>query len=297
MYLIQSDFKKLIQTDNLTDIIGSDTNLLNSAILTAQSQAKSYLIQKYDITAEMADLNEWDSTLVYLAGARVYVRPAAYDATHRYLIGDFCTYNDAVYICYTAHIGAGTIAFSLNDWRMYNLLFVMYYGAYPQPLFDENKIYKKGDHVFWKNNTYTCNVATLALSHSTQLQYMKYDLIPGTNVFPDDPLLGLQTWGTGTAYSIAANTIPASNPTKWAVGDTRNQQLVMVCLDIALYILHTRIAPRNIPDLRVKRYDDAISWLKDVAKGQYITADLPTIQPSQGNRVQWGSEIKKVNQY
>ena len=77
-------------------------------------------------------------------------------------------------------------------------------------------------------------------------------------------------------------------------GDDRQAQLVSLLVDITLYHLHSRISARNIPDLRVKRYDDAIMWLKMVANGA-ISPDLPVIAPEQGKRTIWGSNTKKEN--
>ena len=82
----------------------------------------------------------------------------------------------------------------------------------------------------------------------------------------------------------------------WKFGDNRNQQLVNYFIDIALYHVHSRISPRNIPDLRVKRYDDAIKWLKMAGRGD-ITAELPLIQPKQGARVRYGGQVKNINTY
>lgn len=54
----------------------------------------------------------------------------------------------------------------------------------------------------------------------------------------------------------------------WASTDTnRNALLVMYAVDMLLYHLHSRINPNQIPEIRAKRYDDAIEWLKAVTKG------------------------------
>lgn len=70
----------------------------------------------------------------------------------------------------------------------------------------------------------------------------------------------------------------------------------MRLIDITLYHLHSRINPRNIPDLRKDRYDGnrdaqtlgAIGWLKQVAAGK-INADLPNIVPEQGLAMRYGT--------
>jgi len=61
-----------------------------------------------------------------------------------------------------------------------------------------------------------------------------------------------------------------------ATGDTRDQYLVMITIDIALYHLWSKRAPRMIPEYRKTRYDDALAWLTDVGQGD-ITTFLPAI--------------------
>ena len=53
-YLILPDLKLLIQTDNLTAIVGSDYTLVTRAINAALTEVKSYLVQKYDFTKVQA---------------------------------------------------------------------------------------------------------------------------------------------------------------------------------------------------------------------------------------------------
>ncbi|MDC9722376.1 MAG: DUF1320 family protein [Urechidicola sp.] len=59
-----------------------------------------------------------------------------------------------------------------------------------------------------------------------------------------------------------------------AQNDTRNAHIVMTTIDCALYHLYTSIAPERIPEHRATRYEDALSWLKDVSRGK-VAADLP----------------------
>jgi len=63
--------------------------------------------------------------------------------------------------------------------------------------------------------------------------------------------------------------------------ESRNQLLVMYAVDMLLYHLHSRINPNQIPEIRVKRYDDALEWLKAVAKGT-LSPNLPLLQNEQG---------------
>ena len=72
-------------------------------------------------------------------------------------------------------------------------------------------------------------------------------------------------------FAIADTTAgesPESAPAKWTKGDNRHQYLLTIFIDIMLYHAHSRINPRNIPDFRISRYDDAILWLKMVNSGK-----------------------------
>lgn len=61
-----------------------------------------------------------------------------------------------------------------------------------------------------------------------------------------------------------------------ATAEQRNSFIIMIALDCALYHLYSSIAPNKIPKHRAERYQDALEWLKSVAKGETI-ADLPLL--------------------
>lgn len=90
--------------------------------------------------------------------------------------------------------------------------------------------------------------------------------------------------------------ISAWQPVSWLSGDDRSGLIVQKTIDITLYHLHASIAPSNIPELRNKRYEDAIMFLKDCANGN-ITLDSPLLEPKQGHRIRWGGNIKNNNTY
>ena len=62
-----------------------------------------------------------------------------------------------------------------------------------------------------------------------------------------------------------------------ATGEKRNHFLLMIAIDIALYHLWSKRAPRKIPELRSERYQDALNWLRAVGEGT-MTTDLPQLQ-------------------
>jgi hypothetical protein len=289
-FLIASDYKKQIQSDNLNQIVGSGTSILSSAELTAIEEITSYLIQKYDLTNEFQPLAAWDKSLVYKASNRVYLDAPAYVASTDYTVGQYCTNAGNFYQCTTNTTGT----FAPASWLLIGAQYQIYFVQYPFQTFDYTNTYVTGDQVFWKDKIYTAAFSTSMLSQNSALQYGSYQQLPLPNLAPDD-VNALQRWGSGTDYSIAANTA-ITDTTKWTAGDNRSQQLVTYLVDMALYHVHSRIAPRNIPDLRVKAYDDAIRWLKMAGRGE-ITANIPLLKPTQGSRIRYGGNVKNVNSY
>jgi phage gp36-like protein len=111
--------------------------------------------------------------------------------------------------------------------------------------------------------------------------------------FEDDNL----TYKALTAHTSATN--PDADPTNWVeISDTRDQQLKLYLIDVTLYHTHSRINPRNIPDLRLLRRDEAIKWLTMISKGD-ITVNLPEIdaENKQGYSITYGGETKRTNSY
>lgn len=290
-YIIQPDYKKLIQTDNLSAIIGADYSLLDQVNSAAQTEVTSYLTQKYDCSREFTDTLLWDRATAYKAGQRVYLDATAYNAGATYALNNLTLQAGNVYICTTAITSAEV--FTIGHWQLIGAQYAMFYVTLPYPEFNYSSLYAVGTQVWWKDKTYTALLATLVYTHETQLQINSHNTTQ--NFAPDDVVDGAKYWGTGTAYALTAGTLPTA--AGWTAGDNRNQQLVNYCIDVSLYTVHSRIAPRNIPELRVKRYDDVIKWLKNVAQGKEITAALPLIQPSQGMRIRWGGDVKRVNNY
>lgn len=84
------------------------------------------------------------------------------------------------------------------------------------------------------------------------------------------------------------------------VGTARNARIVMLMVDVVLYHIHSRVAPRNIPEIREVRYEQAIEWLKAVNKGT-IVPDLPmlddTINGGSLSELKLGSNPKLNHSY
>lgn len=309
MYLIPPDFTRIIQDQNLSQIITSDQAILTVSTLTAQAEAVAHLRQKYDVSSELRDITPWDKTLTYLAGGRVYLDPATYNATLTYNTGAYALVDTIAYKC----IANGTTgAFDATRWTQVGSRYDMYHAVLPHPLFDYQQVYRTGDQVYWHGRTYTCAQPTILAGQD--IQFHQLQNIPLSNVFPDDPVSGATAWGAGLAYTVPAAT-DLLNTTYWALGDTRDPEMVQKIADITLFHLHSRISPKNIPTLRTYRYMgnehervikgngeiiyplySALGWLQGCARGA-ITPALPLLQPKQGKRIRYGGTIRNTNSY
>lgn len=311
-YLINADFLLQIQDVNLQQIINNDQNVLELAKQAAQAEATSYLKQKYMLMSEFTPTMMWSNSVSYKAGDRVYLDAPAFSALSTYAINSLVLYLGDIYICTVAVVAAG--AFNPANWTLLGKHYQLFYVTTPYSVFNYLNIYNIGDIVFWNGKIYTSKKATSYISHEAELQIGEIINPKIVNIFPDDPKNGIQYWGVGVPYSILAGTRP-TDTTKWTVGDNRDPKMVMTLIDIVLYHIHCRIAPRNIPELRNVRYNgsvedrinaksrilyptySALGWLQSIADGEDITPELQQIQPKSGARIRHGGSPKNINQY
>lgn len=311
-FLFYGDYAKQIQSENLQQIIGGNQSVLDAIQKAAVEECVSYLKQKYDISQALQITPQHNKTQTYKAGQTVYLNAIVYSATSTYALGALVLQAGNVYKCTTAITVAE--AFTAAKWGLIGAQYTTYYALFPNQIFNYLAVYSVGSQVFWKNKVYTCRIATQILDHEALLQIGRAESEQIVNVFPDDPIKGVQYWGAGVPYSVPANT-EISNATYWTQGDSRDQKLLTICIDIALYHAHSRISPRNIPEFRAHRYiglpEDRISlagriiyptysalgWLQAAATGLDITPNLPTIQPKAGQRIRFGGNMKNQNIY
>lgn len=118
-----------------------------------------------------------------------------------------------------------------------------------------------------------------------------------TTVADESPLNTPGKWGlladNNTFYTCileSTGNLP-TNATYFTAGDDRNPLIKEITVDIVLYNIHSKISPRNIPDVRRVRYDgtgnlkegdSAIATLMQIQKG-IVTLDLPVIVPTVQN--------------
>lgn len=335
MFLTLRDYYSTIQAENLDQILNEDDSFRTTKELSAISEIRSYLIQRYDMTREFADTKAFSFSATYNAGQLVYLDGNTFNQAATYTANDIVLYTGNVYYA-LGSVSAGV--FNPSDWQLLGPQYSLFYIPAPAADYDSETFYTKGDYVFYKNKVYIALTDSRKYSQQDILQYPNYESIPPINSTPDD---SYQTqWGSGTTYSISGlwpiavptdftawsslttyttgqrvsyasliyqaqanstNVTPGTDHTKWQVvawinGDNRNARMVECAIHITLYRLSSRISPRMVPELWVKNYDDEISWLKRCAKGE-ITLEIPLIQPRQGARIRYGGSTSRTNDY
>lgn len=66
-------------------------------------------------------------------------------------------------------------------------------------------------------------------------------------------------------------------------GTARNKTIVAITLDIALYRLHKRTNPRQIPEIRRIAYEDALTMLEKIQKRMVNPVGLPAYVNEDGD--------------
>ena len=290
-YLTSADLKRVIQTNNLNDIVGNDTAMVTYAEQAAITEAVSYLSPKYMTEVEFADTVGFFPMMNYAYKQRFLMDAPAFSNSKTYAQYDTVSYTGNVYWALSV-LAPG--AFNPNNWQLVGKQGNLWYLKAPTGATDfvMSGYYRLGDKVMWNGVQYTCVKETTQYDHGMLIQFGTRENIPPVNQFPD--ALGQQQWTSSGAYYWTGAGVLAN---KFTEADNRNQQLVNYIIDIMLYHLHARISPRNIPELRLERYDNAINWLKQCAKGDDINAGLPRKTPAQGMRIRWGGKIQNNFDY
>lgn len=262
------DYLRVIQADNLSQIIEANSQIQKDTEQAAQAEMIGYLSQRYKTETIFSDTKIFNSSAVYNAKQLVEFTANAFSASSSYTTGQYVLQGGYIY---KSIAGSVAHAFNPSEWTQICLDKTLYFVTLPENEYLSTTTYTIGDKVWFENKVYTALV----------------------NIKGIDPTYS-SYWGTGTTYSVTG--IFPDNTTKWTQGDNRNALIVQYLLDITLYHLHSRINPRNIPDLRKERYNGndpmdrggAIGYLKAVASGD-VNCDLPTIDPSKGLSIRWGN--------
>lgn len=313
-YLILNDYATYIQGDYLRQLTqGNDEKRVTEENVSIQAIAQR-LTQKYDLDSEFTETLPYSRTKIYGAGARAVIDVSAngfivWVASVEYVIGDLVIYAGQGYICTTNNNDS---YFTPSNWTTLGQQYSIFYVAYPDsctlggvsnpatltnpfaPVFNYKNIYTRGDVIFWKGYTYTCNNSSTVTNHQQDLQYSTYGNIPFYNVFPDDTVQNVNGtyWNNKTAFSIDADT-PLSNAA-WVKGDNRNQTIKDAMIRITVFKLSPLIAPKNRPEVWLDDYRSMLRELNEAAEGK-INMLLPLKQPAQGRKTVYGGYVKNIN--
>lgn len=284
-FLIKKDFEKHIQKDNLDQILGGNDFYLDECILLAIAEATSYLAQRYYISKIFRSVDPFSLTKPYRVGDVIW-------GSHTQWL-DSVTYTLDAIIAYQ-----GKVYRKNNDFDAYVAGILPTTNQYFEYLYENETIYSHVG-ILTTINDYDHNKTYEGGSDVVRYYFDYFTCI--VNSYRNHPTI--QNFWIPNDYSQGPGTPPQNIYSGWIKGDTRNPQLKTCLIDIALYHLHSRINPRNIPELRKERYDGnspnqkggAIGWLKNVAHG-LVNADLPEIIDFQ-LPISWGSYEKQNNNF
>jgi hypothetical protein len=272
--LRDNDYLPQIQADNLAQILDSVEDFRLEMEQTAQAEMISYLVQRYITSEVFTNTTVFDITTTYFGKNLIEYTEPTFDALVVYTTNQRVVFDKNIY---NSIAGSAAHAFVPAEWTLIAADKSLYFAKLNEAEYSNKTTYEENDLVWYQNIVYT------ALGQTT-------------GNLPTDASF----WTAGATYSFSGD-LP-DDTSKWTKGDNRNQQIKAYLVDITLYHLYSRINPRNIPELRMIRYDGnspkqhggAIGWLKMVAGGE-VNADLPEILPSQGVSIMGGSKPKRNN--
>lgn len=272
MFLIEKDYKYLIR-DEVLNVVQEDEATRQQAELASVEEVKSYLDPQYATELIFLLHSIWSPLISYNFNAYVLLTAAAYINTQAYAVDDLIEFEGSIFICIDITTAGEDPTSTPAKWT--NLgTDCSFFTALKTQRFEKEIIYEVGEFVFQESK--------------------RYEVVKKTT--------GLESPDTDTNnefFTLNTDTVPAGTlPTDtdfWTLGDTRSPLIVRYVIDITLYELHSRINPRNIPEFRIQRRDDAISYLKNVANPRMnIQADLPfkLFKDKQGTDITWNSNPK-----
>jgi hypothetical protein len=114
-------------------------------------------------------------------------------------------------------------------------------------------------------------------------------------------------WHQGSYYEAVATSLgiePGNDEdfpdwaASWRLRDPRDPKVVSFAVDITLFNLFKRVAPRKLPELRVSLYNQAKEWLELVRDGN-LTPDLPrpVKADESSDAIRWGSNRAQDHYY
>lgn len=269
-FLRKADYYKLIQSDKLDIVDGADESIRTDGELVALEELKSYIRHRYKESLVFAPLQTWTAPTTFYWGDRIYLTATAFSASTAYTTGQLVLQAGNVY---KSTAGSVAHAFNISEWTLVGAEGHYYMEA---ELWDDEATYAIGDLVKYETK-------------DVRKYYIATAINTDKNPYNDS---ANEFWDLVESQS---GSLPTTG-TYWMAGDSRNKLIMAHLIDMTLYHLHSRINPRNIPEFRIARRDDAINYLKMIAAGK-ITIDLPLITPEQGANITYGSQPVNNNYY
>jgi hypothetical protein len=278
-FLRLKDYYAQIQSDNLDQIISDDLTILQQAEQAAQAEMQSYLMQRYQTDKVFPDTTEFSITETYRGNMLIEYTADGYASGTTYVANDRVVLSNKIYKSISGSTGTSPI--TTSAWTYVVADKTLYYAKTNESEYNEAIEYSSGAVVWFDDFIYT------AMATST-------GIIPGSDS---------AIWSKGSEYTFTTHYPEETD--YWTQGDNRNKVILMYLIDMTLYHLHSRLNPRNVPELRFVRYDGghplqsggAIGWLKNIASGKLTTA-LREINPKQGKSIRWGfTDSKRAYDY
>lgn len=273
-FLIENDYLHLIRKEIL-DVVTNEPSISADVLrveaeTAAEEEITSYLVPRYDAARIFRANSIWDIAKAYAFNDIVFITAAAYVPADTFSTGDLIEFTGSIFHANQA-VGAGeSPTTNPAKWDLLGLNFAFFQALQTQ-LFVKDVVYSVDEFVDFEAKRYKVIVQTTGVELPTNTQFFILD----TEV-------------------VAAGTLPTVTA-KWTAGDPRSSLIKRYMVDITLYELHSRINPRNIPDFRIQRRDDAISYLKMIIDPRKnVSPDLPEkfFKDRQGNDVVWDSNTK-----
>lgn len=106
-----------------------------------------------------------------------------------------------------------------------------------------------------------------------------------SGVAPDDSADWVQVGEADTIYVSKSdtNTSKPNNTTDWEQKDPRHQNIRLYLVDMVIYHLYSLTQPRQVPEMRKNRKDDAKAFFEKVRKGE-VDMELPPVYAGQDDR-------------
>lgn len=310
-FLRDIDYLRCIKQEHLNEITGGDMTQAYQIEVQAQLEMLGYLRERYYEDQLFSPTTDFDINQIYYGKNLINYTEAEFDISLTYSVNDRVSFNDKIYI--NIATSSNIPPSDTDNWSYLVDDNTLFYAKLPYPEWNMDKQYLQNDKVWYYDNDSLIGGVYNAISSNRRALPVQmltpeqkngslnnnFQLGYSDKEFSQDYYYGYQNsqntaWEFVNAYTFSS-VYPIGSTNSliyWQMGDNRDQQLVTYLVDISLYHLYSSASPRNIPELRLIRYDghginrsnSAIGWLEKVASGR-VSTTLPPIVPIQGSSI------------